>query len=146
MIGERIALAIGQAGLRVREQRLAETLQRSLLPQQLPAVPGFDVAARYDAHTAQVGGDFYDVLALDGGRIGVAIGDVTGKGLRAAAAMGRMRGGLHAYAIEDSPPAEVMGRLGRLAEAGDELATAQYVVIDATAAPRSPAPDTCLRC
>ena len=131
VIGERIALAVGQAGLRVREQRLAETLQRSLLPQQLPAVAGFDVAARYDAHTAQVGGDFYDVLALDGGRIGVAIGDVTGKGLRAAAAMGRMRGGLHAYAIEDGPPAEVMGRLGRLAEAGDELATAQYVVIDA---------------
>ncbi|HET9102279.1 MAG TPA: GAF domain-containing SpoIIE family protein phosphatase [Solirubrobacteraceae bacterium] len=130
VVGERIALAVGHAGLRVREQRLAETLQRSLLPQQLPTVPGFEVAARYDAHTAEVGGDFYDVLALGEGRIGVAIGDVTGKGLRAAAAMGRMRGGLHAYAIEDAPPAQVLGRLGRLAEAGEELATAQYVVID----------------
>ena len=71
LVGERIALAIGHAGLRVREQRLAETLQRSLLPQQLPAVPGFEVAARYDAHSAEVGGDFYDVLDL-GRRAGSA--------------------------------------------------------------------------
>ena len=132
VVGERISLAVGHAGLRVREKRLAETLQRSLLPQHLPTVPGFEVAARYDAHTSEVGGDFYDVLDLGDGRIGVAIGDVTGKGLHAAAAMGRMRGGLHAYAIENAPPAIVMSRLGRLAESGGELATAQYVIIDAS--------------
>lgn len=130
LVGERVALAIGQAHLREREQRLVETLQRSLLPESLPEVPGLTVAARYQPHAASVGGDFYDAIALDGGRLGLAIGDVTGKGLRAAATMGRLRGGLYAYALDGDGPSEVLSRLGRLAEADGALATAQYLIID----------------
>ena len=130
LVGERVALSIGQAQLRDREQRLAETLQRSMLPQRLPEVPGLAVAARYHAHTARVGGDFFDAIPLTSGRLGLAIGDVTGKGLRAAATMGRVRSGLYAYALDCEEPADVMMRLSRLARADDALATAQYLVVD----------------
>ena len=130
LVGERVALAIGQAQLREREQRMAETLQMTLLPQTLPRVPGVDVAARYRAHTASVGGDFYDALALPGGRVGVAIGDVTGKGLRAAATMSRLRSALHAYALDSRSAAEVLHRLSVMADADGALATALYLVLD----------------
>ncbi len=130
LVGERVALAIGQAQLRERERRLAETLQRTLLPQSLPEVAGLDVAARYVPHAASVGGDFYDALALPSGALGVAIGDVTGKGLRAAVAMGRLRSALHAYALDRSRPGDVLLRLGRLADADGAMATALYLVLD----------------
>ncbi len=130
LVGERVALAIGQAQLRERERRLAETLQRTLLPQSLPAVAGVQVAARYVPHAASVGGDFYDAIALPSGALGVAIGDVTGKGLRAAAAMGRLRSALHAYALDRSRPGDVLLRLGRLADADGAMATALYLVLD----------------
>ena len=130
VVGERVALAIGQAELRERERRLAETLQRTLLPQSLPAVPGVEVAARYVPQAASVGGDFYDAIALPSGALGVAIGDVTGKGLRAAAAMGRLRSALHAYALDSSRPADVLLRLGRLADVDGAMATALYLVLD----------------
>jgi phosphoserine phosphatase RsbU/P len=130
LVGERLALAIGQAELREREQRLAETLQRTMLPQSLPAVPGVQLAARYVPQAASVGGDFYDAVALPSGALGVAIGDVTGKGLRAAAAMGRLRSALHAYALDRTRPADVLHRLGRLAEVDGAMATALYLVLD----------------
>lgn len=130
LVGERVALAIGQAQLRDREQRMAETLQRTLLPQSLPQASGVWLAARYLPHTAGVGGDFYDAVTLPDGRLGVAIGDVTGKGLRAAAAMGRLRSALHAYALDSPRPSDVLRRVGRLAQADDALATALYLVLD----------------
>src|SRR5205823_4108766 len=70
-----------------REHRIAEALQRSLLPDRLPEIPGLGLAARYVPATTdmEVGGDWYDVVQLPGGRIGIAIGDVAGHGLRAAA-------------------------------------------------------------
>jgi phosphoserine phosphatase RsbU/P len=129
-VGERVSLAIGQAQLRRREQRMAETLQRTLLPQRLPEVPGVELCARYRARAASVGGDFYDALELPDGRVGLAIGDVTGKGLRAAATMGRLRAALHAYAIEHPRPADVLARLSRLAEADGTFATALYLTLD----------------
>jgi sigma-B regulation protein RsbU (phosphoserine phosphatase) len=129
LVGERIALAIGQAQLRERERRLAETLQRSLLPQALPELGGLRLAARYLPHITAVGGDFYDALVLENGTLGLAIGDVTGKGLRAAAAMGRLRSALHAYAIDSDEPADVLGRLGRLAQFDEAMATALYLTI-----------------
>jgi sigma-B regulation protein RsbU (phosphoserine phosphatase) len=128
-VGERVALAIGQAQLREREQRLAETLQRVLLPQALPDVPGLQLAARYLPYTSGVGGDFYDAIVLHDGSLGLAIGDVTGKGLRAAAAMGRLRSALHAYALDSTAPADVLTRLGRLAQADDAMATALYLIL-----------------
>ena len=130
VVGERVALALGQAQLRDREQRMAEVLQRTLLPQSLPVVPGVQLAAAYNPRTATVGGDFYDALTLPDGRIGAAIGDVTGKGLRAAAAMGRLRSALHAYALDAPGPADVLERLDRLAVADQEMATALYLVLD----------------
>jgi sigma-B regulation protein RsbU (phosphoserine phosphatase) len=129
LVGERIALAIGQAQLRERERRLAETLQRSLLPQALPQLAGVQLGARYLPHSTAVGGDFYDALVLEDGTLGLAIGDVTGKGLRAAAAMGRLRSALHAYAIDCDDPADVLGRLGRLAQFDEAMATALYLTI-----------------
>lgn len=130
LVGERVALAIGHAQLRDREQRMAETLQRTLLPQRLPEADGVQLAARYLPHTAGVGGDFYDAVLLPHGRLGVAIGDVTGKGLRAAATMGRLRSALHAYGLDERSPSEVLNRVGRLAAGDATLATALYLVID----------------
>lgn len=130
LVGERVALAIGQAQLRERERGLAETLQRTLLPQRLPEVPGVELAVRYIARTASVGGDFYDAMPLPDGRIGLAVGDVTGKGLRSAATMGRLGGALHAYALDAPDPAQVLHRVGRLAEADGALATALFLALD----------------
>ena len=130
VVAERVALAVGQAQLRDREHRLEETLQRALLPQQLPDVAGFEFAARYHPLATGVGGDFYDAVELPDGTLGLAIGDVTGKGLRAAAAMGRLRSALHAYALDSSCPAEVLTRLDRLAVADGAMATALYLVLD----------------
>jgi phosphoserine phosphatase RsbU/P len=131
-VGDRAALAIGHAQLRERERNLAETLQRSLLPRVLPAAAGVRLAARYLPRGADgpVGGDFYDAVALPGDRVGLAIGDVAGKGLSAAAAMGQVRAALHAYALEDPDPARVLARLDRFVSAMDITATALFMTID----------------
>ena len=93
-----------------REHQIAETLQRSLLPDGLPEIPGVGLAARYVPATAdmQVGGDWYDVIQLPGGLIGLAIGDVAGHGLSAAATMGQLRMAVRAYALQDPSPGAVM--------------------------------------
>jgi len=132
-VGERAALAIGHAQLRERERNLAETLQRSLLPRVLPAVAGVLLSARYLTRGADgpVGGDFYDAVVLPGDRVGLAIGDVAGKGLGAAAAMGQIRAALHAYALEDAEPGMVVARLDRFVAAMDGMATAMFITIDA---------------
>jgi len=131
-VGDRAALAIGHAQLRERERNLAETLQRSLLPRELPVVGGVRLAARYLPRGADgpVGGDFYDAIALPGGRVGLAIGDVAGKGLGAAATMGQVRAALHAYALEDQDPARVLARLDGFVTAMDVTATALFMTID----------------
>ncbi|HWI72211.1 MAG TPA: GAF domain-containing SpoIIE family protein phosphatase [Baekduia sp.] len=132
-VGDRAALAIGHAQLRERERNLAETLQRSLLPRVLPSAAGVLMSARYLPRGADgpVGGDFYDAVALPGDRLGVAIGDVAGKGLSAAAAMGQVRAALHAYALEDEDPGSVLARLDRFVAAMDVTATAMFITIDA---------------
>jgi serine phosphatase RsbU (regulator of sigma subunit) len=132
-VGERAALAIGHAQLRERERNLAETLQRSLLPRALPSAAGLHLTARYLPRGAEgpVGGDFYDALVLPGDRVGLAIGDVAGKGLGAAALMGQVRAALHAYALIDPDPATVIERLDRFVSAMDATATAMFVTIGA---------------
>jgi sigma-B regulation protein RsbU (phosphoserine phosphatase) len=132
-VGARAALAIGHAQLRERERNLAETLQRSLLPRALPSAAGLHLTARYLPRGAEgpVGGDFYDALVLPGDRVGLAIGDVAGKGLGAAALMGQVRAALHAYALIDPDPATVVERLDRFVSAMDATATAMFVTIDA---------------
>ena len=114
---------------------LAETLQRSLLPEKLPDLPGLGVAARYlaGAADAQIGGDWYDVVPLRDGQAGIAIGDVVGHGLDAAARMARLANALRAYALEGLRPSLVLERMNGFARevAGGPMATLIYGVIDA---------------
>jgi integral membrane sensor domain MASE1/anti-sigma regulatory factor (Ser/Thr protein kinase) len=117
-----------------REHRIAETLQRSLLPDRLPDVPGVSLAAHYLPAGAdmQVGGDWYDVVELPSGHVGLAIGDVAGHGLRAASTMGQLRMALRAYALEEPSPAKVVSRLDRLVSRllVSEIVTFVYLVLD----------------
>jgi hypothetical protein len=94
------------------EHHVAETLQRSLLP-ELPSLPGLGLAARYVAGAAgqEVGGDWFDVFPIDGGRVGVVIGDVMGHDLVAAAAMSQIRAALRAFAWRGESPGSVLEQL-----------------------------------
>lgn len=98
------------------ERRIALTLQRHLLPAALPAIPGLDVAVRYEASTehAAVGGDFYEIFSVDAGRVVLAIGDVVGHSLEAAAVMAQLRTGIRSYALDGHGPAPTLDRLNRL--------------------------------
>ncbi|MFL5893780.1 MAG: SpoIIE family protein phosphatase [Thermoleophilaceae bacterium] len=133
LIADRAALAVQHARLYEREHGIVETLQRALLPSRLPQLPGVQVAARYlpGGMGSDVGGDWYDVLPLEDGRIGVAIGDVAGHGLRAATLMGQLRNSLRAYAIEGHGPAAVVERLNRLVRDVEQgwMATLLYLVL-----------------
>ena len=117
-----------------REHRIAETLQRNLLPDRLPEIPGVSLAARYVAASgdARVGGDWYDVVQLPNGHVALAIGDVAGHGLRAASIMGQLRMALRAYVLEDESPASVVGRVHQLVQRLDqpEIVTVAYLVFD----------------
>ena len=113
---------------------VAETLQRSLLPERLPELSGLTMSARYVAGSAdaQVGGDWYDVIALRDGQAGIAIGDVVGHGLDAAARMARLQNALRAYALEGLRPSLVLERMNGFARevSGGPMATVLYGVID----------------
>lgn len=118
---------------RARADRAASlALQRSFAPQQLPDVPGLEMAARYvPGSLAGVGGDWYDVFPLADDRLGIVIGDVMGHGLRAATVMGRLRGALRAYALEDDDPGSVLSRLDREMQHFErgQTATAVYAIL-----------------
>jgi serine phosphatase RsbU (regulator of sigma subunit) len=122
----------GQVRSRKLEQAAAVALQRSLLPNRLPSVPGVSLAARYvPGHEFGVGGDWYDVFTLPSGHLGMVIGDVSGHGLASAVVMGRVRSALRAYALTTDDPAEVMTLLDRKVrhfEAG-ALTTALYATL-----------------
>ncbi|HEY1359949.1 MAG TPA: SpoIIE family protein phosphatase, partial [Thermoleophilaceae bacterium] len=135
LAADRVALAVHHARVYEREHRIAETLQRSLLPERLPQLPGLAVAARYlpAASEAEVGGDWYDVLPISGGGVGLVMGDVAGKGLGAASMVGRLRSALRAYALEGHDPATAVEQLNRLVwtELDDsQMATLIYVILD----------------
>ena len=138
LAAERVGLAIAHARVYEREHKIAETLQRSLLPDHLPTLPGLDVAARYlpAASEAEVGGDWYDVIPMAGGAVGLVMGDVAGKGLAGASMVGRLRSALRAYALEGHDGARVVEQLNRLlwTEAEDsQMATMLYVIVDPAA-------------
>ncbi|HEY5833968.1 ATP-binding SpoIIE family protein phosphatase [Streptomyces sp.] len=123
--------------LRESERRLhdtAVTLQRSLLPQELEQPDDLRVAATYQpgGTDAAVGGDWYDVITLGAGRTALVIGDVMGRGVRAAAVMGQLRTAVRAYARLDLPPHEVIQLLDGLASEIDatQIATCVYAVHD----------------
>ncbi|MFI1471514.1 SpoIIE family protein phosphatase [Streptomyces wuyuanensis] len=135
------AVCIDNARRYTHEHAAALTLQRSLLPRDLPGQNAVDAAYRYlpaDAE-AGVGGDWFDVIPLSGARVALVVGDVVGHGIHAAATMGRLRAAVQTLAGIDLAPDEVLAHLddmvGRIADEGDESsgvtgATCLYAVYD----------------
>ncbi|WP_406008124.1 SpoIIE family protein phosphatase [Streptomyces sp. NBC_00637] len=117
-----------------RQRETAVTLQRSLLPQELEEPDDLRIAATYQpgGTEAAVGGDWYDVITLGGGRTALVIGDVMGRGVRAAAVMGQLRTAVRAYARLDLPPHEILQLLDGLATEIDanQIATCAYAIHD----------------
>ncbi|MDX3528825.1 SpoIIE family protein phosphatase [Streptomyces sp. ID05-39B] len=115
-LGSSIAQSLQRAMFYEEEKDIAQGLQQAMLPRTIPSVPGADVAVRYRAatiggsHGRGIGGDWYDLIPLPGGRVGAVIGDVQGHDTHAAAVMGQLRIVLRAYASEGHTPATVMAR------------------------------------
>ena len=131
----RAAPAIERASLAARldhEHNVSITLQRSLLPKRLGSFVGATLAARYLPAREEVGGDWYDVIELSRGRVGLVIGDVVGHGVPAATLMGRLRTALHSYAIEGHGPGRTLELVDRFVQALNQpaMATAAYAVFD----------------
>ncbi|QGV82190.1 SpoIIE family protein phosphatase [Streptomyces ficellus] len=129
-----VAQSLQRATLFDEERELATGLQATMLPRRIPAVEGGEIAVRY--HSAwsgrQVGGDWYDVIPLPRGRVGIVVGDVQGHDTHAAAIMGQLRIALRAYAGEGHAPSTVLARASRfLAELDTErFATCTYAQVD----------------
>jgi GAF domain-containing protein/anti-sigma regulatory factor (Ser/Thr protein kinase) len=115
-LARRAATAIDNARLYEQERAVAETLQRSLLPETLPVLPRTVLAARYlpAESGVDIGGDWYDVIALPDGGVLFVIGDVVGHGVQAAAVMGQLKSALRAYAFEGHGPGAILDRLKAL--------------------------------
>ena len=120
-IASRVAIALDNAMLFETERQTALAFQKSLLPQAIPVLDGLEVACRYvpakpleaqgQGIQTQVGGDWYDIIPLAAGRVGIVIGDVEGRGARAAAIMGQLRAALRAFAQDEKSPADIMRKL-----------------------------------
>jgi anti-anti-sigma factor len=128
------AQALDRARLYQAEHHVAQTLQRSLLPRQLPEFDRLALAARYlpGAPDVAAGGDWYDVLALSEHRVAIVVGDVVGRGVPAAAVMGQLRTALAAYLLDGHGPAAALERLDRLATRipGARASTTVVVIVD----------------
>jgi serine phosphatase RsbU (regulator of sigma subunit) len=116
-IARRVAPAVGDAMRFEQEHAMAETLQRSLLPEHLDAPEALELVARYlpAVKGAKIGGDWYDLVALDSDRTMIVIGDVLGHGIRAAASMSRLRTAFQVYALEGLSGAQILDRLNAYA-------------------------------
>ncbi len=136
-IARRLAVGLANADTFAREHAIAETLQRSILPDSLPRIPGLDLAVRYLPATegANVGGDWYDAFPVDGGRIALVTGDVAGHSIASASVMGQARSVVRAYAIDNPHPGQVLRRtniaLARLLP--EALASVVFAVLDPAA-------------
>ncbi len=135
----RAAMFMDNAQRYSRERATALTLQRSMLPTGLRAPSSVEVRHRYlpGSKLIEVGGDWYESIALPGGRVGLVVGDVAGHGVRAAVTMGRLRTAIHTLAMLELPPAETLQQLNELMhEIGTRephFATCVYAVYDAVA-------------
>ena len=132
-LARRAAVSIDNSELHSETLAVAVRLQHAVLPAGLPDIAGCDVAACYAASgRTEVGGDFYDVVALDGGRVALFVGDVMGRGVQAAASMAQMRASVRAYIATDPLPEVVLTKLDRmLAQYGNEqLVTLAYLLVD----------------
>ncbi len=135
-LGSSIAQSLQRAVLYDQEHDLAEGLQQAMLPRRIPDVPGAQIAVRYRSARIgrDIGGDWYDIIALPGGRVGAVIGDVQGHDTDAAAVMGQLRIVLRAYAAEGHTPATVMARASVFLHEldTDRFATCMYAEADLT--------------
>jgi serine phosphatase RsbU (regulator of sigma subunit) len=134
-LATQIAQALDRAVLYARSADVAETLQRQLLPEGLPHLPALELAGRYLPGTAglAVGGDWYDVIPAGREAVALVLGDVVGKGLRAAGIMSHMRHAINAYAIAAPEPSIVLQRIDALAETAlgeSEIVTVLYALLD----------------
>jgi serine phosphatase RsbU (regulator of sigma subunit) len=125
-LAARAAVHIDNARLYTREHNAAVTLQRSLLPRDIPQVEGLDIAYRYQpaSRATEIGGDWFDVIPLEHGQASLMVGDVTGHGIRAAAIMGQLRTTTAALAAQGSQPDEIMRQLSAVVAAHGEEAGA----------------------
>lgn len=134
LAADRVAAPIQNANLFEREHRINMQLQRNMLPAKIPHTPSMQVVERYVPGGAglAVGGDWYDVMVLPDGRVGLVIGDVVGKGIRAAAVMGQLRNSLRAFALEGHPASFVVERINKLTDSFDRatMATMIYLLYD----------------
>lgn len=116
------------------ERVVAETLQRSVLPEAVPSMEGVRVSALYlpGSTAVDVGGDWFDTLTLPDGRLGFVVGDVVGKGVQAAATMAQLRNGMRALTLDAASPAETLTKLNLLLESYIDVpfATLAYLVLD----------------
>lgn len=133
-LGRRLSVGLGNVDVFTREHGVAEMLQRSVLPDALPDVPGVQLDVRYLPATeaVDVGGDWYDAFSLGHDRLGVVLGDVVGHNLVSASVMSQVRNALRAYAVDDPDPASVLARTNTAVTRlmPDAMATVFYGVLD----------------
>lgn len=133
-IAAQVSISLDNARLYQQERRTALALQQSLLPQDVEQRAGLTIGYEYSPGGGglDVGGDWFDVIALPGGRTALVIGDVMGRGIRAAAIMGQLRTAVRAYAVSDLPPDVLMSRLNQIVLDMDDdlIATCTYAVLD----------------
>ena len=129
--GARLRDALGREAA---QRTVADELQRSLFPDQLPVIPGLQLAARSTPRnsTMRVGGDWYDAVRLPSGEVGLVVGDVVGHDLPAASAMGQIRAALRAFAVHETSPAQVLSRLNTMVDVlgVTDLTTCLYAIVD----------------
>jgi PAS domain S-box-containing protein len=133
-LGRQAGQAVERARLFDEQRNVTTTLQHSMLPRTLPDDPRVGLSACYRPAVGglEVGGDWYDAFFLDADRLAVVVGDVVGRGLPAAAAMGQLRSAIRALATADSGPAVLLGRLDRFVEGipAADTATVAYAEVD----------------
>ncbi len=135
LLAGRLEVAVDENQQLYAEQRtIAQTLQHALLPEELPRLQGAEASARYEPgeRGIEIGGDWYDVIPLEGDRLLVVVGDVSGHGLRAAATMASLRYAIHAYAAQNDPPETILAKLSRLlnVKVSGQMATVLCALID----------------
>lgn len=133
-VGARTAVAIDNALLYERERAVALTLQRSMLPTDAPSDPRCEVGTHYAAavDSLEIGGDFFDAFSIDDDSIAIAVGDVVGKGLRAAATMGQLRSAYRSLALSGYGPRETLEHLDAFVDHTEHArgATVAVAVVD----------------
>jgi len=138
LMAGRLERAVDENQQMFAEQRsIAQTLQHALLPEQLPRISGAEAAGLFEPgqRGVEIGGDWYDVIPRDTGRLLLVVGDVSGRGLRAAATMASLRYAIHAYAAQNDPPETILAKLSKLLNvtSSGQLATVLCVMVDVAA-------------